>query len=79
MDRALNDELRATLGAARAWLGEWIEAMGAWTLSLGKPLAVGLVALALSLALIGYVAVQVGWRAYVTLAWRKRKRRAGSP
>ena len=25
MDRALNDELRATLGAARAWLGEWIE------------------------------------------------------
>jgi DNA polymerase len=25
MDRALMDELRATLGASRAWLGEWIE------------------------------------------------------
>ena len=25
MDRTLTDELRATFGAARAWLGEWIE------------------------------------------------------
>jgi DNA polymerase len=25
MDRALTDELRAALGASRAWLGEWIE------------------------------------------------------
>ncbi len=25
MDRALSDELRATLGAARAWLSEWLE------------------------------------------------------
>jgi DNA polymerase len=25
MDRALDAELRATLGAARAWLGEWLE------------------------------------------------------
>jgi hypothetical protein len=46
-----------------------------WTLALGKPLAVGLVALGLTLALIGYVAVQVGWRAYVVLAWRARRRR----
>jgi uncharacterized protein len=56
-------------------LGEWIEAMVEWTLSLGKPLVVGLVALAVSLAIAGYVAVQIGWRAYVTLAWRKRKQR----
>jgi DNA polymerase len=25
MERALSDELRATIGAARAWLGEWLE------------------------------------------------------
>jgi hypothetical protein len=46
-----------------------------WTLALGKPLAVGLVALALTLAALGYVAVQVGWRVYVVLAWRARRRR----
>ncbi|MDH3320722.1 MAG: DUF2062 domain-containing protein [Betaproteobacteria bacterium] len=44
-----------------------------WTLALGKPLAVGLVALGLTLALLGYVAVQLGWRAYVILAWRSRR------
>lgn len=46
-----------------------------WTLALGKPLAVGLVALGLTLALIGYIVVQLGWRAYVVLAWRARRRR----
>ncbi|OFW23803.1 MAG: hypothetical protein A3H97_17150 [Acidobacteria bacterium RIFCSPLOWO2_02_FULL_65_29] len=62
------------------WMS-WMESMRAlldWTLALGKPLAVGLVALALTLAALGYVAVQVGWRAYVVLAWRaRRRRRAG--
>jgi len=43
-----------------------------WALALGKPLAVGLPALALTLALLGYVAVRLGWRIYVTLAWRRR-------
>ena len=46
-----------------------------WSLSLGKPLAIGLVALALTLAAAGWVAVQIGWRAYVVLAWRARARR----
>jgi uncharacterized protein (DUF2062 family) len=46
-----------------------------WMLALGKPLAVGLVALALTLAFLGYWAVQLGWRAYVVLAWRARRRR----
>ena len=50
-----------------------------WTLSLGKPLAVGLVALALTLAALGYFAVQIGWRAYVVLAWRARVRRRQRP
>ena len=46
-----------------------------WTLALGKPLAVGLPALGLTLAVLGYVAVRLGWRAYVVLAWRARCRR----
>ena len=49
-----------------------------WMLSLGKPLAVGLVALALTLAAIGYFAVKLAWRLHVTLAWRARRiRREG--
>jgi uncharacterized protein (DUF2062 family) len=53
----------------------WIDSAQAlmhWTLALGKPLAVGLVALALTLSVLGYAAVQIGWRAYVVLAWRTR-------
>ena len=46
-----------------------------WMLSLGKPLAVGLLALALTLAALGYLGVQFAWRAYVRLAWRRRKKR----
>jgi uncharacterized protein len=46
-----------------------------WTLALGRPLLVGLVALGLTLAALGYVAVQVGWRIYVVHAWRDRQRR----
>jgi uncharacterized protein len=45
-----------------------------WTLALGKPLFIGLVALGLTLAFVGYWAVQLGWRAYVILAWRRRKK-----
>lgn len=44
-----------------------------WALSMGTPLAVGLPALALILAALGYACVQVGWRAYVIRAWRKRR------
>jgi uncharacterized protein (DUF2062 family) len=60
-------------------LGAWLRALWEWSLSLGKPLAVGLVALAVGLAIAGYVIVQLAWRAHVVLAWRRRKaRRAGS-
>jgi len=53
------------------WLDS-LQALASWALALGKPLAVGLVALALTLAALGYAAVQVGWRVYVSLAWRRR-------
>jgi uncharacterized protein len=58
------------------WWGS-LQDMLQWTLSLGKPLAVGLVALALTLAVLGYFVVELGWRAHVRHAWRaRRKRRA---
>lgn len=56
------------------WMGS-LQALVDWSLSLGKPLAVGLVALAITLAALGYVLVRLGWRAHVALAWRARKRR----
>jgi len=56
------------------WIGS-LHALAHWMLSLGKPLAVGLAALAITLAAVGYVAVQLAWRLYVTAAWRKRNRR----
>jgi len=52
--------------------GASIEAFLGWMLSMGTPLAVGLVALALALAALGYACVQIGWRAYVIRAWRNR-------
>jgi uncharacterized protein len=56
------------------WAGS-MQALFDWSMSLGKPLAVGLVALALTLAALGYLAMRVGWRAYVVLAWRARRKK----
>jgi uncharacterized protein (DUF2062 family) len=50
-----------------------LDAFFGWILSMGTPLAVGLPALALMLAALGYACVQIGWRAYVLRAWRRRK------
>src|SRR5260221_647559 len=56
-------------------LGAWLRASFDWMLSLGKPLAVGLVVLAVGLAIAGYVVVQLAWRVQVVVAWRRRRRR----
>jgi hypothetical protein len=58
-------------------VGEWAGAMADWALALGRPLAIGLVTLAASLAALGWVAVQVLWRAWVIVQWRRRKLRRG--
>lgn len=50
----------------------WLEAFGQWLLAMGKPLALGLVVLATSLAVLGYAGVQLAWRLNVAHAWRKR-------
>lgn len=55
--------------------GDSMRALGEWMLSLGKPLGLGLLALACTLAALGYVAVQLAWRAWVIAAWRARARR----
>ncbi|MBE0624767.1 MAG: DUF2062 domain-containing protein [Burkholderiales bacterium] len=53
-------------------IGASLEAFLRWMLSMGTPLAVGLLALALILAALAYACVQIGWRAYVIRAWRRR-------
>jgi len=47
----------------------------AWSLGMGKPLAVGLVALAVTLAALGYIGVKFAWRVHVVSQWRARARR----
>lgn len=49
-----------------------------WAMSLGKPLGIGLVALAVTLAVLGYFISDFAWRAYVLSAWRRRAARRRS-
>jgi len=69
----LGDTGAATEVAPLRWDGS-LGQLWHWTLSLGEPLAIGLPALALTLALVGYFATKMAWRAYVLLAWRMRRR-----
>jgi len=53
----------------------WTHELMAWMLGLGAPLALGLVLLALGLALASYVLIRVAWRIYLVRAWHLRRRR----
>ena len=53
----------------------WYTVAFDWIISLGKPFAIGLPLLAVSLALLGYVSVRLGWRLWVIWQWRKRGKR----
>ena len=58
---------------------QWAETLSAWSLSLGKPLLLGVPLLATLLAIIGYAVVHMGWSIYLRLEWvRRKRRRAGS-
>jgi uncharacterized protein (DUF2062 family) len=57
-----------------AGLADWFPELLHWMAQLGKPLAVGLVLLAVTLAAVGFAAVHLGWRLYTIAAWRKRAR-----
>jgi uncharacterized protein len=56
-------------------IGEWIPTLVDWVVSLGKPLFVGIVLLALLLSIGGYGLVRGGWRLYAVYEWRKRAKR----
>jgi uncharacterized protein (DUF2062 family) len=59
---------------------QWtLAALWDWLLSLGKPLVVGCIALALALALAGYLLTRLAWRIHVVTAWRRRAERATRP
>lgn len=51
-----------------------LSALFDWSIQLGKPLAVGLVLLAFTLAALGFIAVRVGWRCHTAWCWRRRAR-----
>jgi uncharacterized protein len=53
-----------------------MEAMSRWMMSLGAPLALGLLLLASMLAALGYVTVRGVWSVYLRRAWRARRHRA---
>jgi len=55
-----------------AGLQAWASALVDWMIGLGMPLALGLVLLASMLALLGYLAVRILWRAYLIRTWRQR-------
>jgi uncharacterized protein len=61
---------------------EWDWSMAAfwqWMMSLGKPLGIGVLALAVTLAVVGYFVTELAWRAYVVAAWRRRASRRQRP
>jgi uncharacterized protein (DUF2062 family) len=45
-----------------------------WAISLGKPLAIGLVLLALTLAALGWIVVRIAWRCQIARQWQRRAR-----
>ncbi len=52
-----------------------VAALADWMIALGRPLALGLVVLASSLALAGYLLTRIAWRTYLIHHWRKRRQR----
>jgi uncharacterized protein (DUF2062 family) len=51
------------------------DGMVEWSLQLGRPLAVGLVALALTLGVAGTLLTRLAWRFYAVAAWQQRRRK----
>lgn len=53
----------------------WSGVLAEWFVSLGKPFALGLPLLAVTLAVAGYVLVRTIWRWRVVVAWKQRAAR----
>jgi len=60
--------------APTAGLFDVLPAMGQWMIGMGKPLALGLVLLALLLSTTGWIVVRIAWRCHAVWAWRRRSR-----
>jgi uncharacterized protein (DUF2062 family) len=56
------------------WTSSFIGDLALWMGQLGKPLALGVVLLAVTLAAVGWAVVRLGWRWHVVHAWKKRAR-----
>jgi uncharacterized protein len=56
-------------------LASTLKAYSEWMLSLGAPLALGVLLLATILAALGYMVVRVAWNIYLRVAWSARRRR----
>jgi uncharacterized protein (DUF2062 family) len=69
------DTAISTFSSEGLSFSEWLPALFSWMASLGKPLAVGLPLLGLTLAAIGYVLVDAAWKFHVRLSWQKRGQR----
>ncbi len=70
-----SDTAISTFSTEGLSFSEWLPALFQWMASLGKPLAVGLPLLGLTLAAIGYVLVDAAWKLHVRLSWQKRGQR----
>ncbi len=53
----------------------WLEAFAGWMAGLGRPLLLGLIALASGLALAGYLLTRLAWRSYLIHHWHQRRKR----
>lgn len=56
----------------------WSEALRVWMLAAAWPLAIGLIILASTLAVLGYFATHAAWRIWLIRSWRQRSLRCGS-
>ena len=56
-------------------LGAWFRSIVAWAIYYAKPLGLGLFIMAVSLAGLGYLAVQLSWRGWVMYSWHRRKKK----
>ena len=64
----------AAMPPAFSGFATYLPAMYAWMKELGKPLALGIVMLAVTLATVGFFTVRVAWRWHVVASWRRRTR-----
>lgn len=56
------------------WSASYLMQFMGWMGELGKPLALGLALLALTLAAVGWIVVRLTWRCHVVWAWQRRQR-----